>query len=117
MQLARHQQHWTSLQLALSPVNDRKPQQLASSAHVQAMAETHCEPWAPLAGDHELVPGNALDSLACSAEDTGVSNTGYPCCGKLGCVGCAGQRLLRCTVSTRQDMQVLAIQDVRSSLA
>ena len=75
MQPARQQQYGTVWQLALLAVNARKPQQLATSACVWTMAVTHCEPDAPLAGDHDLIPGDALDGLACRAGDTGVSDT------------------------------------------
>ena len=65
-----------------------------------ATAVTHCEPWAPFAGDHDLVPRNALDSLACSAGDTGVSDTECSSSGRLGCAaGSTGQGLMRCTVA------------------
>ena len=81
--------------------------------HLRAMAVTDRDSWAPLAGDHELVPGDALDGLACSTGDAGVKQYRMLVVWQIGVVG---QALMRCSVgvtfSTRQDMQVLAMQDV-----
>ena len=101
MQPARPPQNQPNFQLASRTVNDRKLQLLASTAHVRAMALTHCNSWAPFAGDHNLITGDALDSLACSVGDMGVSNTECSCSSSLVVQALifAGQGLMRSSVT------------------